>query len=117
MTPILLYLDEHIQISLAEALRSRGIDILTTQEAHNTGLEDTQQLAFATDNNRVLLSYNRRHFAKIHYQWVSIHRPHAGIVLSDQMPIGTVLRRLMRLYFNLGSEEMANRLEYLSNWK
>ena len=117
MTPIAFYLDEHIQISLAEALRTRGIDILTTQEAHNIGLEDIQQLAFATQNNRALLSYNKRHFAKIHYQWMNIHRPHAGIILSDQMPIGIVLRRLMRLYFSLGSEEITNRLEYLSNWK
>ena len=117
MLPIALYLDEHIQLSLAEALRSRGIDILTTQEAHNTGLEDTQQLAFATDENRVLLSYNRRHFAQIHHRWMRIRRPHAGIVLSDQISIGIVLRRLMKLYFSLGSKEMANRLEYLSNWK
>ena len=115
--PIALYLDEHIQISLAEALRSRGIDILTTQEAHNTGLQDGQQLAFATDTNRVLFSYNRRHFAQIHHQWMRIRRPHAGIVISDQVPIGIILRRLMKLYFSLGSEEMANRLEYLSNWR
>ncbi|OGP64432.1 MAG: hypothetical protein A2169_01235 [Deltaproteobacteria bacterium RBG_13_47_9] len=117
MPPIALYLDEHIQIAFGDALRSRGIDILTTQEAHNTGLEDTQQLAFATDENRVLLSYNRRHFAQIHHQWMRIRRPHAGIVISDQIPIGIVLRRLMKLYFSLCSEEMANRLEYLSNWK
>jgi len=117
MTSIALYLDEHIQISLAEALRSRGINVLTTQEAHNTGLEDSQQLAFATDKNRVLLSYNRRHFAQIHHQWMRIQKPHAGIVVSDQIPIGIVLRRLMKLYFSLGSEEMVNRLEYLSNWK
>jgi len=117
MTPIALYLDEHIQISLAEALRSRGIDILTTQEAHNTGFQDSRQLAFATDTNRVLFSYNTRHFAHIHHQWMRIRRSHAGMVVSDQMPIGIVLRRLMKLYFSLGSEEMANRLEYLSNWK
>ncbi len=77
MPPIALYLDEHIQISLAEALRARGIDILTPQEAQNTGLEDIQQLAFATENSRVFLSYNKRHFAKIHYQWMDINRPHA----------------------------------------
>jgi len=117
MPPVTLYLDEHIQISLAEALRSRAIDILTTQEARNTGLEDFRQLAFATENNRVFLSYNKRHFAKIHYQWMNSHGPHAGMILSDQLPIGIVLRRLMRLYFSLNSEEMTSRLEYLSNWK
>jgi hypothetical protein len=35
-----LYLDEHVQLALAEALRARGVDILTTQEATNIGLDD-----------------------------------------------------------------------------
>jgi hypothetical protein len=111
MSPMALYVDEHIQISLAEALGARGIDVLTTQEAHNTGLEDAEQLGFATDQNRVLLSCNTRHFARIHHQWMRVRRPHAGIVLSDQISIGIVLRRLMKLYFSMYSEEMANRLE------
>jgi len=117
MPPLALYLDEHIQISLAEALRTRGIDVLTTQEAHHTGQEDIRQLAFATQNNRSLLSYNKRHFAKIHSLWISLHRPHGGIILSDQIPIGIVLRRLMKLYFSIDSEQMRSRLEYLNNWK
>ena len=38
MARISLYLDEHIQLALAEALRARGVDVLTTQEAGNVGL-------------------------------------------------------------------------------
>jgi hypothetical protein len=45
-----LYLDEHVQLALAEALRARGVDILTTQEAKNIGLDDAGQLAFAAEN-------------------------------------------------------------------
>jgi len=48
---------------------------------------------------------------------MNIQRPHRGLILSDQMPIGIVLRRLMRLYFSLNSEDMQNRLEYLTAWK
>ena len=117
MPPIAFYLDEHVQLALVEAMRARGVDILTTQEARNTGLDDIQQLAFATENRRSLFSYNTRHFAKLHNQWTNIQRPHRGLILSDQMPIGIVLRRLMRLYFSLNSEDMQNRLEYLSAWK
>jgi len=66
MPPIALYFDEHVQLALAEAMRARAVDILTTQEARNTGLDDIRQLAFATDNRRSLFSYNTRHFAKLH---------------------------------------------------
>lgn len=117
MSRISLYLDEHIQLALAEALRARGVDILTTPEAGNIGLADIEQLIFATTNKRVLLSYNKRDYAKIHYGWMTLKKPHAGIILSDQLSIGTVLRRLMKLYFSLTSDDMKNRLEYLSSWK
>jgi hypothetical protein len=112
-----LYLDEHVQFALAEALRARGVDILTTQEAKNIGLQDVGQLVFAAENRRSLFSYDKRHFARIHYEWMSMKRQHAGIILSDQLTIGLLLRRLMRLYYSLNTEDMINRLEYLSFWK
>jgi hypothetical protein len=64
-----------------------------------------------------MVSYNKRDFALLHYQWMKIGRPHAGIILSDQLPIGVILRRLMRLYLSVNLEDMKNRLEYLSGWK
>jgi hypothetical protein len=114
---ISLYLDEHVQFALREALKARGVNILTTQEAGNIGKDDIDQLIFASENNRVFFSYNRRHFAKLHYEWMTRKKPHGGIILSDQLPVGIVLRRLMKLYFSLTSDDMKNRLEYLSSWK
>lgn len=78
-----LYLDEHVQLALAEALRTRGVDILTTQEAKNIGLHDVGQLAFATQNKRSLFSYDKRRFARIHYEWMSMRRQHPGIILTQ----------------------------------
>jgi len=114
---ISLYLDEHIQSSVTEALKARGVDVLTTQEAGNRGKDDVNQHIFATQNGRVLFSYNKRHFAKIHYEWMTEKRPHDGIILSDQLPVGMILRRLMKLFFSLASGDMKNRLEYLSTWR
>jgi hypothetical protein len=51
-------------------------------------------------------SDNKRHFAKIHYDWMKLKKFHAGMILSDQLTIGVVLRRLMRLYFSVDSDEM-----------
>jgi len=117
MARITLYLNEHVQVSLAEGLRTRGLDVMTTQEAGSYSLDDIGQLNFAAKEGRVLLSFNKRHFAKIHYEWMDKGRPHAGIILSDQLTIGIIIRRLMRLYFSLSREDMQNRLEYLSAWK
>ena len=40
MERVSFYLDEHIQSSLAEALRARGVDVLTTQETGNIAFTD-----------------------------------------------------------------------------
>jgi hypothetical protein len=117
MARISLYLDEHVQIGLAEALRTRGVDVLTTQAAGKIGVSDLEQLNFAAASSRTLFSYNIRHFAKIHYDWMKLKRPHGGIILSDELTIGVALRRIMKLYFSLNSGDMKNRLEYLSTWK
>ena len=117
MARVRLYLDEHVQASLAQGLRARGVDALTTQEAGNSSLDDEGQLRFAAAQGRVLLSYNKRHFAKLHYDWMAAGRRHAGMILSDQLATGVVLRRLMKLYFSLTSAQMENRLEYLGVWQ
>ncbi len=46
---IRLYLDEDVDPLLAQALRDRGVDCVSTQVANNQGLSDPDQLAFATD--------------------------------------------------------------------
>ena len=117
MAKLSFYFDENIQAALADALKTRGIDVVTTREARNAGVEDIRQLSYATEEGRTILSYNKRDFAMIHYQWMRIGRSHAGIVLSDQLPIGVILRRLMKLYYSVTLEDMKNRLEYLSAWK
>jgi hypothetical protein len=47
---IKLYLDEDVTVSLAQALEIRGVDVLTTQEPGNKGLDDIDQLNSATNS-------------------------------------------------------------------
>lgn len=114
---ICLYLDEDVDVALASALRQRGIDALTTQEAGNIGWPDGDQLTFATQTGRVFFSHNRGDFARLHQMGMLSGRSHAGIILSDQAPVGELLRRLSNLCFHLTQEEMANRLEFLGTWR
>lgn len=112
-----LYLDEDVDVALAAALRRRGVDVLTTQEAGNVQQRDEDQLAFATQARRVFFTHNRADFARLHKKLMQEGRSHAGIILSDQLPLSMLLRRLSNLCFHLTQEEMANRLEFLGNWR
>jgi predicted nuclease of predicted toxin-antitoxin system len=111
------YVDEDVPLSFAEALRNRGVDCVTTQEAGNKGLSDAEQLAFTAGENRTVVTHNRKDFILLHNEYARSGKAHAGIVVADQLPVGLTLKRFMKLWFAKTTTDMANRLEFLSNWK
>lgn len=111
------YLDEDVPFSLAQALRNRGVDCITTQEAGNKGLSDAEQIAFTAENNRTIVTHNKKDFILLHNSYARTENKHAGIVVADQLPIGITLRRFMKLWFSATKDDMVNRLEFLSNWQ
>jgi predicted nuclease of predicted toxin-antitoxin system len=72
-----LYADEQFPRKVSELLRTLGHDILTVQEAGNTGSSDPDVLAFATSNNRAVLTQNRRDFIRLH----RLQPQHFGIIV------------------------------------
>jgi len=113
---IKLYLDEDVDISLTNALKQKGIDALTTQEAGKKRLSDAEQLEFAVNTGRAILTHNKRDFILLHKDYALKGKEHYGIILSDQRSIGEMLRGLSKLTFSLTVEQMKNRREFLSNW-
>jgi predicted nuclease of predicted toxin-antitoxin system len=114
---IRFYIDEDVPVSFAKALLNRGVNVTTTQNADHTGNSDLEQLIYANENNRVILTHNKRDFIILHKDFLENDRPHSGIIVTDQLPVGTLLKRTMKLWFTLNTDEMKNRLEFLSNWK
>ena len=79
MNDIRFYLDENMNHDIARALRGRGIDVMTTAEADNIGATDEQQLAFAREENRVIVTQDED-FLILDSQQM----PHAGIAYYKQ---------------------------------
>ena len=44
-------------------------------------------------------------------------RSHAGVIVSDQLEIGVVIRRLLKLLDTRSAEQMQNWLEFLGSWR
>jgi hypothetical protein len=116
MSQMRVFTDEDMQGAIAGLLRAAGFDALATPEANRLGESDPSQLLWATQEGRVLTTYNVSDFARLHSEWVTQGLHHAGIVVSRQRPIGDAFRRLLHLAQTLSAEEMHDRLEYLSNW-
>jgi hypothetical protein len=119
MSAVRLYFDaDSMQRAVVVGLRARGVDAATALEAGTTRRTDEEQLEFARSQGRVLFGFNVSHFSRLHAEYLSQGKPHAGIILAPQQrySVGERVRRLLKLMGARSAEEMQNRLEFLSDW-
>lgn len=103
---------------LVAALRSRGVEVVTALDAGLIGKTDQEQLAFATERECVLYTFNVSDFYRLHTQWTSVNREHAGMILAPQrrFSVGEQLRRILRLRASMSMASMRNKVAFLGNW-
>jgi hypothetical protein len=79
-----LYTNENFPLPAAEELRRLGHDVLTVLEAGRAGqaIPDAQVLEFAKDQQRAILTLNRKHFIRLHQK----HPDHQGIIVCTFDP-------------------------------
>ena len=73
---IRFYLDENVHHHVADGLRHRGIEVLTTPEAGHMSWDDDKHVAYALGEGYVIITQDSD-FLRLHSQNV----PHAGIVV------------------------------------
>lgn len=108
--------DEDVFADIAVGLRDRGFDAVSVPEAGRLSEDDLSQLQWAADQNRIVVTFNVGDFVRLHGEWLRSGQSHAGLVVSEQRPLGETLRRLLNLATSLSAEQMRDRLEFLTNW-
>lgn len=95
--------------AVAEALRRRGIDVLTAAEATLLGTRDAGLLARSHAAGRVLVTHDSD-FLRLHKSV-----PHSGIAYCKQgaHTIGQLVAALVLIYEVLEPGKMAGRVEFL----
>ena len=74
-----IYANENFPRQCVEALRDLGHDVLTTQDSGKSDLAipDEEVLAYSREQDRILVTFNRKHFIKLHKDGAE----HAGIIV------------------------------------
>jgi predicted nuclease of predicted toxin-antitoxin system len=111
-----VYLDECISPDLASAMRQRGWDVVSAHEVGLVGVTDEEQLEFATQTGRVLLTFDVRDFQELAERWAQQGKEHAGILLCQHLPkqaYGRLLHRLEQVRNTLTAEQMRNAVVWL----
>ena len=104
------YLDENMSKEVADGLRTRDIDVITTPEIGHMGYKDEEHLVYALAEGRVFVTQDED-FLILHSQQV----PHAGIAYYKPRTVSNkdVIRGLVLIYDVLDASEMMNHIEYL----
>jgi hypothetical protein len=113
---ICLYIDEDAsRKSFVSALRDLNLDLVTTSEAGNLGLDDSEQLIWAINHNRAIYTFNVQDYCRLHKMYMSEGRQHGGIIVVPRQSysVGEQLRGLQKLISSISLEEMKNQLVFL----
>lgn len=108
-----LYLDEDVDILVADLVRARGFGVLTTHEAGQLHADDVGQLAYATSHNRTLLTHNRADFEALHQTCLMTGQHHEGIIIVVRHSPYEILRRLLLILNQITADEMRDQLRYI----
>ena len=102
------YADVHIPSAVVAGLRTRGMDIVTAQERRQCREDDEILLATATVEGRLLLSQDKDFF-RIHHEWMTAGKSHAGILfVRSRLSIGEIIRRTIQFALQTSAADAAN---------
>jgi len=113
---IKLYLDENVHEAIASSLKLRGYDVITVKESGKKGKSDIEQLKYAASQNRVIFTFDIADFYKIHSELILTGFKHDGIILSKQLPVGTIVKALSKLLSSVREDSIKNNIAWLSDW-
>jgi hypothetical protein len=119
LSALKFHLDEDADAhALLNGLRHRGWDATSSRERGLLECSDEQQLLWASEQPRVIYTYNASDFCRLHAEFLHRGRHHAGIIIGDQqtVSIGEELRRLIRIGEAKTAADMQDNLEFLNNW-
>lgn len=110
---ICLYLDEDVNILVAELLKARGFDAVTARDAGQLHATDAQQLAYAVSQGRTIVTHNRVDFEKLVQAYFDSGQMHYGVVFAVQRPPQEIAKRLLVILNRVTAEEMHNQVRYI----
>jgi uncharacterized protein with PIN domain len=107
---IRFHLDECVTVAVADGLRRRGIDVTTSGESDLISSDDLDQLAFASREERVLITQDAD-FLRLAQKG----RSHCGIAyyVPGSRTIGELISRLVLIHAILNPSEMNGMIEFL----
>ena len=117
MAQIKLFLDEDIRPLLAAILHQRGYDAVHVLEVNRAGKSDPEQLSYAVSQGRAMFTHNIRDYLLLDRKYQTQGKEHYGIIVSDQIPLRELLRRMLRCLSRRTAQDTRNQVIWLQDFK
>jgi hypothetical protein len=111
--PLKLYLDEDVDVLVSAVLRSRGFNVSTTLDCGNLQAPDPEQLRFAIEQGRALVTHNRADFELLAMQLFERAESHAGIIIARKRLPYEIVERLLAILGSRSGSDMVDQLLYV----
>jgi len=92
---------------------ARGFDVLSTVKAGLLGAPDRDQLAFAANQNRVMVTHNRRDFELLIQEYFTNGLPHSGLIIAVRRPPRDLTIRVLALLNRNTADEFVSQVFYV----
>jgi hypothetical protein len=95
-------------------LRQPDLDIARVQDIGLTGADDSDLLAWAAENDRIILTYDRATMPNRAYQRLAMCQRMAGIfVFNDHLPVGRAIEEILLVVECTEQTEWLGQVVYL----
>ena len=108
---IRLYLDEDVHPDFAELIRQDGFECVSAHEVGMVHKDDPEQLQFAASQGWCILTFNVGDFMRLAGDWAQAGRPHAGILVAQQVSkdgLRLLRRKVVQLLNKYTADEVEN---------
>lgn len=108
-----MYLDEDVNVLIADLLRARGFDVITARDAGQLHATDAEQLAYTISQSRTLVTHNRTDFEELVQSYFDSGQTHYGVIFAVRRPPQEIAQRLLAILNQIASDEMQNQVRYI----
>ncbi|MBI1864725.1 MAG: DUF5615 family PIN-like protein [Nitrospirae bacterium] len=114
MARLKFYVDENVDVRVAEGLRRRAIAATSALEEGLLGASDEEHFGRATALGAVIFTHDH-HFVEMALRRGRRGEEHFGVIFAEmhRLPMGECIRRLALYADVLSAEEMVNAIEFL----
>ena len=105
---IRLYLDEDVNVLIAELLKAKGFDAMTARDTGQLKVTDTEQLVYAVSQEKTLVTHNIADFEALVQTYFDTSRSHYDVIFAVRRSPQAIAQRLLIILNQVTADEMRN---------